>query len=74
MLQPLAVYYSNQSGPPAGLDTLEKREEYSRKIGEELHRRGGTQLMARVLDQNLSAYPGRRTIERDWNGIGDWQG
>jgi hypothetical protein len=51
-----------------------------RRIGRRLHRAGGVPLMRAVLHQaevlslRLHSVTVLRDIEREWDGIGDWQG
>ena len=42
-------------------------------IGWLLHHRGGIEEMRRIFAK-LGNTPGSRTLEMQWNGIGDWRG
>lgn len=65
----LATYYSagglSRDNPELVADV--------RKIGADLHERGGAAEMRRVF-AFVPAMPGKRTVEMEWNGIGDWRG
>ena len=43
------------------------------EIGEELNRRGGISEMQRIFNE-IPPMQGKRTVEMQWGGIGDWQG
>jgi ATP-dependent Clp protease ATP-binding subunit ClpA len=59
---------------PWHLDSYELRLNTAREIGHELNRRGGLDLMKKVLDSRVGPVPGQRTIDQFWNGIGEWRG
>ena len=43
------------------------------EIGKDLSRRGGISEMRRIFDQ-MPAMTGKRTVEMQWDGIGNWRG
>jgi hypothetical protein len=49
--------------------TYERRSEVAQTVGKELHRRGGTALMRKIFEEQLSAYP---AVSNWWQGIGSW--
>lgn len=51
-------------------EEFEIREVAIRKIGEELNKRGGKQLMLQMFKR----VQGTRSLEMIWDGIGDWRG
>ncbi len=52
---------------------INKLEPIATKIGRELDRRGGFSEMRRIF-KKLEGFPGSRTLEMHWNGIGQWMG
>jgi HEAT repeats len=49
--------------------TYEKRAEVAQTVGKELHRRGGTALLKKIHEEQLSGYP---ALSNWWHGIGSW--
>jgi len=54
---------------PAWFRSYEQRRKAAETIGTELYRRGGTELMRRILEQDLGS---SSAISNWWKGIGDW--
>jgi HEAT repeat protein len=50
--------------------TYERRAQVAQTVGQELHRRGGTALMRKVLEEQLASYP---SISNWWQGVDGWQ-
>lgn len=55
---------------PACFSSYEQRRQAAEWVGSELHRRGGTVLMGKVLQQDLQNHP---AISNWWTGIGGWE-
>jgi len=53
----------------AWFKTYDRRVEVAQTVGKELHRRGGTPLLKKVFEEQLSAYP---AVSNWWQGIGNW--
>jgi hypothetical protein len=49
--------------------TYERRAEVAQTVGKEIHRRGGTALMKKIYEEQLSSYP---ALSNWWAGIGSW--
>jgi hypothetical protein len=54
------------------IPNLMRLEQLARKIGNELHRKGGLAEMRRVFDL-LGTMPNRRRLEVLWDGTGGWR-
>ena len=52
----------------------QKTRDLLKEIGEELYRRGGEKLMRNILLIAGSEGCNMDFVEREWNGIGSWQG
>ncbi|NUQ97968.1 MAG: hypothetical protein HOY79_15925 [Streptomyces sp.] len=77
-LPPRLKFVAAQLAKP-GPSALGIRRRRVRRIGRRLHRAGGVPLMRAVLHQaeilslRLHSVTVLRDIEREWDGIGDWQ-
>jgi hypothetical protein len=65
----LATYYAEGGLSRDNADLVEQ----VRKIGRDLHERGGITEMRRVFAL-VPVIAGKRTLEMEWNGIGEWRG
>ncbi len=55
---------------PGWFKTYDQRAEVARKIGAQLHARGGLALMKQIFDRDLGSHS---ALSNWWSGVGDWQ-
>lgn len=70
MLQYLMALGVSYAANDAG---YREKEVVAKMIGQRLHEEGGIRRMREIFAK-LGAYPGSRTLEILWGGVGDWQG
>ena len=55
---------------PGWFKSYDQRAEVARKIGAQLHARGGVALMKQIFDRDLG---GHSALSNWWSGVGSWQ-